>query len=152
MHINQSLMLDWLGPDILVVFWMKGQILHQRLCIWRVPVGCWILVCFWLDHLFLLHLRDTIGGNENTLLVSGSFSMIFKVLRMRVFRVELHGWKVRVYGIHSFFSFFRDASSAVSRLTLECSVFLCWPQSWGSHVIRELQISLPFFCGNQSHH
>ena len=42
--------------------------------------------------------------------------MISKVLRMRVFRVELHGWKVRVNGIHS----------TVSRLTtLECSVFLC---------------------------
>lgn len=33
MHVNQSLMLDWLGPDILVAFCMKGEILHQRLCI-----------------------------------------------------------------------------------------------------------------------
>ena len=50
-------------------------------------------MCFSLgDHLFLLNLRDTIAGNENTWFVSRPFCMILKVLRMMVFTVEFYGW------------------------------------------------------------
>ena len=82
----------------LFMSWDLGGVLDERTnfapnFVHLKVLSCWSLVCFSSgNHLFLVLLRDTIGGNENTWLVSGSFCMILKVLRMMVFTVEVYGW------------------------------------------------------------
>ena len=60
MHMNRSLMLmDRLGPEILLAFWMKGRVLHRKRVHLKVPdIGCRILVCLGLERMFLSRLKD----------------------------------------------------------------------------------------------
>ena len=37
LHVNRSLMLDCLGPEILVALRMKGQVLHRKHVHLKVP-------------------------------------------------------------------------------------------------------------------
>ena len=68
------MLMDCLGPEILVAFWMKGQVLHRGRVHLKVPS--------WLSdfgaHLmrklpaFLSPLKDTSGESPNISLVLGS--------------------------------------------------------------------------------
>ena len=80
MHVKWSVTLtDRLGPEILTVFEMKGQVLHRvRL---HVKVPGWLLN---LNALLtkklpklLSRLNEMSGGRENMCLVSGSLRRIF---------------------------------------------------------------------------
>ena len=108
MQVKWSVTLtDRLGPEILTVLEIKGQVLHRvRL---HVKVSGWLLN---LNALltkklpkFLSRLNEMSGGRENICLVSGSLRRILKFLRMTV---------ISVNGILSVSSFC-EVCSAVSR-------------------------------------
>ena len=84
MQVKSSVtLMDRLGPEILTVLEIKGQVLHRvRL---HVKVPCWMLN---LNALltkklpkFLSRLNEMSGGRENMCLVSGSLRRILKFLR-----------------------------------------------------------------------
>ena len=109
MHVKWSVTLtDRLGPEILTVLEMKGQVLHRlRL---HVKVPGWLLN---LNELltkklsrFLSRLNEMSSGRENMCLVSGSFRRILKFLRMTFMIAMFCGWLVKVNGILSVSLFF----------------------------------------------
>ena len=72
---------DRLGPEILTVLEIKGQVLHLvRL---HVKVSGW---------LFLSRLNEMSGGRENMCLVSGSLWRILKFLKMTFLIARFCGW------------------------------------------------------------
>ena len=85
---------DRLGPEILTVLEITGQVLH------RVPLH--VKVPGWLLNLnalltkklpkFLSRLNEMSGGRENICLVSGSLQRIFKFLRMTFLIARFCGW------------------------------------------------------------
>ena len=85
---------DRLGPDILTVLEIKGQVLHRvRL---HMKVLGWSLN---LNPLltkklptFLSRLNEMSGGRENVCLVSGSLRRILKFFRMTFLIVRFCGW------------------------------------------------------------
>ena len=88
--VNLSLMLiDGLGPEILVAIWIKGHGLHPERVHFKVPGWLWDFSALLTRKLrmFLSRLKDTIGGSEKVCLVSGSFCRILKFLRMMFFTV-----------------------------------------------------------------
>ena len=117
MHVKWSVTLtDRLGPEILTVLEIKGQVLHRVRLHVKVPG--------WLSNLnalltkklpkFLSRLNEMSGGRENMGLVSGSLRRILKFLRMTFLIARFCGWQVRVNGILSVSSFC-EVCSAVSR-------------------------------------
>ena len=106
---------DRLGPEILTVLEIKGQVFHRVRLHVKVPG--------WLLHLnalltkklpkFLSRLNEMSGGRENMCLVSGSLRRILK-LRMTFLIARFCGWLMRVNGILSVSSFC-EVFSAVSR-------------------------------------
>ena len=85
---------DRLGPEILTVLEIKGQVLHRvRL---HVKIPCWFLN---LNALltkelpkFLSQLNEMSGGRENMCLVSRSLRRILKFLRMTFLNARFCGW------------------------------------------------------------
>ena len=85
---------DRLGPEILTVLEIKGQVLH------RVPLH--VKVPGWLLNLnallskelpkFLSGLNEMSGGRENMCLVSGSLRRILKFFRMTFLKARFCGW------------------------------------------------------------
>ena len=88
MHVKWSVTLtNRLGPEILTVLEIKGQVLHRlRL---QVKVHGWLLNINALLTKklpkFLSRLNEMSGGRENMCLVSGSLRRILKFLRMTFF-------------------------------------------------------------------
>ena len=82
---------DRLGPEILTVLEIKGQVLHRvRL---HVKVPCWLLnLNAPLTKKFLSRLNEMSGGGENMCLVSGSLRRILKFLRMTFLIARFCGW------------------------------------------------------------
>ena len=84
---------DPLGPEILTVLKIKGQVLHRvRL---HVKVPGWLLN---LNALlpkklskFLSRLNEMSGGRENMSLVSGSLQRILKFLRITFLIARFYG-------------------------------------------------------------
>ena len=95
MQVKWSVTLtDRLGPEILTVLEIKGQVLHRvRL---HVEVRGWLLN---LNALvtkklpkFLSRLDEMSGGRENMCLVSGSLRKILKFLRITFLIASFCGW------------------------------------------------------------
>ena len=95
MQVKWSMTLtDRLGPEILTVLEIKGQVLHRvRL---HVNVPGWLLN---LNALltkklpeFLSRLNEMSVGRENMCLVSGSLRRILKFLRMTFLIARFCGW------------------------------------------------------------
>ena len=95
MQVKWSVTLtDRLGPEILTVLEIKGQVLHRvRL---HVKVPGWLLK---LNALltkklpkFLSRLDEMSGGRENMCLVSESLRRILKFLRMTFLIARFCGW------------------------------------------------------------
>ena len=75
---------DRLGPDILLVLTMKGQVLHREWAHLKVP-GCSLVLSALLTKklpTFLSRLNEISGGCEKILPVSGSFWSNLKLLRI----------------------------------------------------------------------
>ena len=117
MHVKWSVILaDRLGPEILTMLGIKGQVLH------RVPLH--LKVPGWLSDLnalltrklpmFLSRFNEISSEGGNMCLVSGSLRRILKFLRMTFLTAGLCGWWVRVNGILLVPSFC-DVCSVVSR-------------------------------------
>ena len=95
MQVKWSVTLtDRLGPEILTVLEIKGQVLH--LVGFHVKVPGWLLS---LNALltrklpkFLSRLNYMSGGRENMCLVSGSLRRILKFLRMTFLIARFCGW------------------------------------------------------------
>ena len=80
-----------MGPEILTVLEIKGQVLHHVRLHVKVPG--------WLSNLnalltkkFLSRLNEMSGGRENMCLVSGSLRRILKFLRMTFLIAKFCGW------------------------------------------------------------
>ena len=85
MQVKWSVTLtDRLGPEILTVLEIKGQVLHCVRLHVKVPGWLLSLNAFLTKKLptFLSHLNEMSGGRENMCLVSGSLRTILKFLRM----------------------------------------------------------------------
>ena len=82
---------DRLGPEILTVLEIKGQVLHRVRLHVKVP-GWLSLNALLAQKLFLSRLNEMSGGRENMCLVSGSLLRILKFLRMTFFIVRFCGW------------------------------------------------------------
>ena len=87
-------LMDGLGPEILTVLDIKGQVLRRVHL--HVKVPCWMLN---LNALltkklpkFLSRLSEMSGGRENMCLVSGSLWRILKFLRMTFLIARFCGW------------------------------------------------------------
>ena len=117
MQVKWSVTLtDRLGPEILTVLEIKGQVLH-RVCL-HVKIPGWMLNLNALltENLpkLLSRLSEMSGGRENTCLVSGSLWRILKFLRMAFLIARFCGCEVRLNGI-LLVSLFCEVWSAVSR-------------------------------------
>ena len=85
---------DRLGPEILTVLKIKGQVLHRVRLHVKVPG--------WLSNLnalltktlpkFLSRLNEMSGGRENMCLLSGSLRRILRFLRMTFLIARFCGW------------------------------------------------------------
>ena len=95
MHVKWSVTLtDRLGPEILTVLEIKGQVLHRVRLHVKVPG--------WLSNLnalltekslkFSSRLNEMSGGRENMCLVSGSLRRILKFLRMTILIARFCEW------------------------------------------------------------
>ena len=87
---------DRLGPEILTVLEMKGQVLHRVRLHVKFPVWLLNLNALLTKKLptFLSRLNEMSGGRENmcTCLVSGSLPRILKFLRMTFLITRFCGW------------------------------------------------------------
>jgi len=78
------ILIDRLGPDILLALCMKGQVLHRARAHLKVPGRSLV----WNEHLtkklpmFLSRLNEMSGGCEKIVPVSGSFYSNLKFLRI----------------------------------------------------------------------
>ena len=95
MHLKWSVTLtDRLGPEILTVLEIKGQVLHRVRLHVKAPS--------WLSNLnvlltkkmpkFLSRLNEMSGDKENMCLVSRSLRRILKFLRMTFLIARFCGW------------------------------------------------------------
>ena len=75
---------DRLDPDILLVFRMKGQVLHRERAHLKVPGCSLVLSAFPTEKLptFMSRLNEISGGFEKILPVLGSFWSNLNLLRM----------------------------------------------------------------------
>ena len=75
---------DRLGPDILLVLRVKGQVLHRESAHLKVPACSLVLSAILTNKLptFLSRLNEIGRGCEKILPVSGSFCSNLKLLRM----------------------------------------------------------------------
>ena len=95
MHVKWSVILaDQLGPEILTLLDITGQVLH-RVCL-HLKVPGWLrrlnaLLTRKLP-LFLSRLNEISGGTGNICLVSGSLRRILKFLRMTFLTSRFCGW------------------------------------------------------------
>ena len=91
MHVKWSVILtDRLGPEILTVLEIKGQVLHRvRL---HVKVPGWLLNLNALLTKKLPRFLSMSGGIENMCLVSGSLRRFLKFLRMTFLIASFCGW------------------------------------------------------------
>ena len=86
---------DRLGPEILTMLEIKGQVLHRR-------VRLYLKVPGWLSDLhalltrklpiFLSRLNEMSGGRENMCLDVGSLGRILKFLRITFLISKFCGW------------------------------------------------------------
>ena len=85
---------DRLGPEILTVLEMKGQVLHRVRLHVKVPGWLLNLNALLTKRLpkFLFRLNEMSGGRENMCLISGSLRRIFKFLRMTFLIARFCGW------------------------------------------------------------
>ena len=97
MHVKWSATLkDRLGPEILTVLEIKGQVLHRVPLHEKVPGWLLNLNALLAKKLpkFLSRLNEMSGGRENMCLVSGSLRRILKFVRMTFLIARLCGWYV----------------------------------------------------------
>ena len=88
MQVNWSVTLtDRLGPEILIVLEIKGQVLHRVRLHVKVPGWFLNLNAPLTKKLpkFLSRLNEMSGGRENMCLVSGSLRRIFEVFENDIF-------------------------------------------------------------------
>ena len=85
---------DRLGPKILTVLEIKGQVLHRVRLHVKVPGWLLNLNALLTKKLprFLSRLNETSGGRENMCLVSGSLRRSSKFLRMTFLIAKVCGW------------------------------------------------------------
>ena len=95
MQVKWSVTLtDRLGPEILTVLEIKGQVLHRVRLHVKVPGWLLNLNALLTKKLpkFLSRLNEMSGGRENMCLVSGSLRRILKFSRMTVLIARFCGW------------------------------------------------------------
>ena len=87
-------LMDRLGPEILTVLDIKGQVLHRVHLHVTIPGWMLNLNALLTKKLpkFLLRLSEMSGGRENMCLVSGSLWRILKFLRMTFLIARFCGW------------------------------------------------------------
>ena len=85
---------DRLGPEILTVLQIKGQVLHRVRLHVKVPGWLLNLNALLTKKLpkFLSCLNEMSGGRENMWLVSGSLQRILQFLRMTYWIARFCGW------------------------------------------------------------
>ena len=85
---------DRLGPEMLTVLEIKGQVLHRVRLHVKVPSLLLNLNALLTKKLskFLSRLNEMSGGKENMCLVSGSLLRILKFLRMTFLIARFCGW------------------------------------------------------------
>ena len=95
MHVKWSVTLtDRLGPEILTVLEIKGQVLHCVRLYVKVPGWLLSLNALLTKKLprFVSRLNEMSGDRENLCLVSGSLRRILKLLRMTFLIARFCGW------------------------------------------------------------
>ena len=95
MQVKWSVTLpDRLGPEILTVLEIKGQVLHRVRLHVKVPGWLLSLNALLTKKLpkFLSRLNEMSGGRENMCLVSGSLRRILKFLRMTFLIARFCEW------------------------------------------------------------
>ena len=95
MQVKWSVTLrDRLGPEILTVLEIKGQVLHRVRLHVKVPVWLLNLYALLTKKLpkLLSRLNEMSGGRENICLVSGSLRRILKFLGMTFLIARFCGW------------------------------------------------------------
>ena len=93
MQVKWSVTLtDRLGPEILTVLEIKGQVFRRVRLHVKVPGWLLNLNALLTKKLFLTHLNEMSGGRENMCLVSGSLRRILKFLRMTFLIARFCGW------------------------------------------------------------
>ena len=90
---------DRLGPEILTVLEIKGQVLHRMRLHLKVPGWLSDLNALLTRKLPMLRFNEISGGRGNMCLVSGSLRRILKFLRMTFLTARSCGWQVKVNGI-----------------------------------------------------
>ena len=85
---------DRLGPEILTVLEIKGQVLHRVRLHVKIPGWMLNLNALLTKKLprFLSRLNEMSGGRENMCLVSRSLWRILKFLRKTFFIARFCGW------------------------------------------------------------
>jgi len=85
---------DQLGPEIITVLEIKGQVLHHVRLHVKVPGWLLSLNALLTKKLpkFLSRLNEMSSGRENIFLGSGSLRRILKLLRMTFLIVRFCGW------------------------------------------------------------
>ena len=85
---------DRLGPEILTVFEIKGQVLHRVRLHVKVPGWLSDLNALLTKKLpkFLSRLNGMSGGRENVCLVSGSLRRILKFFKVTFLIARFCGW------------------------------------------------------------
>ena len=85
---------DRLGPEMLTVLEIKGQVLHRVRLHVKVPGWLSNLNALLTKNLrtFLSRMNEMSGGRENVCLVSGSLRRILKFLRMTLMIARFCGW------------------------------------------------------------
>ena len=84
-------LMDRLGPDILTVLEIKGQVFHRVHLHVKVP-GWMLNLNALLTEKFLSRLSEMNGGRENMCLVSGSLWRVLEFLRMTFWVARFCGW------------------------------------------------------------
>ena len=95
MHVKWTVTLtDRLGPEILTVLEIRGQVLHRVRLYVKAPG--WLLNLNALETKksprFLSRLNEMSGGRENMCSVSGSSRRILKFLKMSFLIARFCGW------------------------------------------------------------
>ena len=95
MHVKWSVILaDRLGPEILTMLQIKGQVLHRVRLHIKVPGWLSDLTALLTKKLpmFLSRLNEISGSRGKMCLVSGSLRRILKSLRMTFLTARFCGW------------------------------------------------------------
>ena len=95
MHVKWSVILaNRLGPEILTMLQIKGQVLHRVRLHMKVPGWLSDLNALLTKKLpmFLSRLNEISGGRGKVCLVSGSLRRILKSLRMTFLTARFCGW------------------------------------------------------------